>query len=103
MRFPGFTAQTSLYRASRHYWADGAVVRAKMAGQLVTPAYPCACDDPNCQNPVTTTNCACDCKDCMPPPKPNRPCHVRGGWRWCGCDDGLGGPPYSGWVCGFCE
>jgi hypothetical protein len=60
MPMPAFTAQSSLYRASRHYLAGGAVVRAKAAGQFVTPAYPCACTDPNCHNPMTT--CTCDCR-----------------------------------------
>lgn len=60
MPLPGFTAQTSLYRAICHYLARGAVFRANAAGQGVTPAYPCACSDPNCQNPITT--CTCDCQ-----------------------------------------
>jgi hypothetical protein len=102
MRFPGFTAQTSLYRASRHYLAGGAVVRAKAAGQFVMPAYPCACSDPNCHNPMTTCTCDCQQQPCIRPPRPQIPCGA--GWRWCGCcDDSLGGPPYCGWVCGHCE
>jgi hypothetical protein len=66
MLLPGFTAQIPLERASGHYLAREAALRASTTGQGVTPAYPCACSDPNCQNPIPT--CTCDC-----PPGPD-PC-----------------------------
>jgi hypothetical protein len=99
MNRPGFTAELSLYRSSRHYLGAGAVVRARATGQFVTPAYPCACGDPNCQNPITS--CKCDCQS-QPPPECQHCLHLTGCARLrCECICSQGTPTPAPVPCGF--
>jgi hypothetical protein len=73
MSLPGFAAGAGLYRAASHYRAGRTVVRPSAAGRVVTPAFPCACTDPNCQNPITTCTCDCQpdrCAHCLRLPTP---------------------------------
>ena len=83
MMFPGFTAETSLYRVGSSYRGAAAASGARFGQHLTPAADSCVCTSPNCQwsCPVTTppdcTTTGCRpglvCCDCVGPPRCTTP------------------------------